>query len=213
MLHGRRNSSWSGGFAVTDAALRPRPRHGNICCDIALGAAVRRGRPNPEAIALRKVADYSPAASAERSAARLAHQSGGLGVASSNLAAPTSQIKHLARRPSSLPELGDFVLPPFLPLSSPANFRGGGHRAGDDRDVIAQRSAFCCERIGLCHSDERGERPCFSPTNQAYRLAAPRDRQGGSDECVVSRLASSGRLAVDRGRRRHDLLHPDERAR
>ena len=98
MLHGRRNSSWSGGFAVTDAALRPRPRHGNICCDIALGAAVRRGRPNPEAIALRKVADYSPAASAERSAARLAHQSGGLGVASSNLAAPTNKIRHLCNR-------------------------------------------------------------------------------------------------------------------
>ncbi len=37
-------------------------------------------------------ADYSPAASTERSAARLAHQSGGLGVASSNLAAPTIAI-------------------------------------------------------------------------------------------------------------------------
>jgi hypothetical protein len=30
----------------------------------------------------------------ERSAARLAHQSGGLGVASSNLAAPTNKIRH-----------------------------------------------------------------------------------------------------------------------
>ena len=45
----------------------------------------------PEAIALRKAADYSPAALTERSAARLAHQSGGLGVASSNLAAPTNK--------------------------------------------------------------------------------------------------------------------------
>src|SRR5207244_5818408 len=34
---------------------------------------------------------------AERSAARLAHQSGGLGVASSNLAAPTSTIQFLAQ--------------------------------------------------------------------------------------------------------------------
>ncbi len=33
--------------------------------------------------------------SAERSAARLAHQSGGLGVPSSNLGAPTSKIKYL----------------------------------------------------------------------------------------------------------------------
>jgi hypothetical protein len=35
-------------------------------------------------------ADYSPRTSAERSAARLAHQSGGLGVPSSNLGAPTT---------------------------------------------------------------------------------------------------------------------------
>ena len=41
-------------------------------------------------IALRGAADYSPVATAERSAARLAHQSGGLGVAGSNPAAPTS---------------------------------------------------------------------------------------------------------------------------
>ena len=32
---------------------------------------------------------------AERSAARLAHQSGGLGVPSSNLGAPTNEIKGL----------------------------------------------------------------------------------------------------------------------
>ena len=38
---------------------------------------------------------YSPRRS-ERSAARLAHQSGGLGVPSSNLGAPTSKIKDLA---------------------------------------------------------------------------------------------------------------------
>ena len=36
------------------------------------------------------------ARSSERSAARLAHQSGGLGVASSNLAAPTKKPKGLA---------------------------------------------------------------------------------------------------------------------
>jgi hypothetical protein len=33
----------------------------------------------------------------ERSAARLAHQSGGLGVPSSNLGAPTNKIKYLSR--------------------------------------------------------------------------------------------------------------------
>jgi hypothetical protein len=37
---------------------------------------------------------YSRARASERSAARLAHQSGGLGVASSNLAAPTNKIRH-----------------------------------------------------------------------------------------------------------------------
>src|SRR5258705_13860428 len=36
--------------------------------------------------------------SAERSAARLAHQSGGLGVPSSNLGAPTNKIKDLQRK-------------------------------------------------------------------------------------------------------------------
>jgi hypothetical protein len=36
--------------------------------------------------------------SSERSAARLAHQSGGLGVASSNLAAPTSSLRKLVSR-------------------------------------------------------------------------------------------------------------------
>jgi hypothetical protein len=40
--------------------------------------------------------DHRPRRTAERSAARLAHQSGGLGVASSNLAAPTKEIKGLS---------------------------------------------------------------------------------------------------------------------
>src|SRR5215469_15663384 len=40
-------------------------------------------------VAARDPAHYSAGRCSERSAARLAHQSGGLGVASSNLAAPT----------------------------------------------------------------------------------------------------------------------------
>src|SRR6202041_1961417 len=43
---------------------------------------------------------YSPAAISERSAARLAHQSGGLGVPSSNLGAPTNK-KGSGYRPDS----------------------------------------------------------------------------------------------------------------
>src|SRR5580692_1560286 len=42
---------------------------------------------------------YSPAAISERSAARLAHQSGGLGVPSSNLGAPTRKILDSIRFP------------------------------------------------------------------------------------------------------------------
>src|SRR6202161_944238 len=46
--------------------------------------------------------DYSAARCSERSAARLAHQSGGLGVPSSNLGAPTKYSnKNNDRRPSS----------------------------------------------------------------------------------------------------------------
>jgi hypothetical protein len=40
------------------------------------------------------VADYYSRRLSERSAARLAHQSGGLGVPSSNLGAPTNKIRH-----------------------------------------------------------------------------------------------------------------------
>src|SRR5580692_3834341 len=40
---------------------------------------------------------YSPGAISERSAARLAHQSGGLGVPSSNLGAPTNKTRHFSR--------------------------------------------------------------------------------------------------------------------
>ena len=40
-------------------------------------------------VAARQTAHYSPGRCSERSAARLAHQSGGLGVPSSNLGAPT----------------------------------------------------------------------------------------------------------------------------
>src|SRR5579862_617936 len=47
------------------------------------------GRLTAARVAARDGADYSAARYSERSAARLAHQSGGLGVASSNLAAPT----------------------------------------------------------------------------------------------------------------------------
>src|ERR1700722_4188302 len=41
---------------------------------------------------------YSPAAISERSAARLAHQSGGLGVPSSNLGAPTKNPRRISKK-------------------------------------------------------------------------------------------------------------------
>src|SRR6516165_12228728 len=89
------------GVSLLTAALRPRLWHRRVYCDGALRAAL--GRSKPEAIALRRAAHYSPPASAERSAARLAHQSGGLGVASSNLAAPTIESKtYLERQLSSV---------------------------------------------------------------------------------------------------------------
>src|SRR6204780_546867 len=52
---------------------------------------VLRGRAKPARVAAETPADYSAARYSERSAARLAHQSGGLGVPSSNLGAPTNK--------------------------------------------------------------------------------------------------------------------------
>ena len=49
------------------------------------------GHAEPVRVAAQDLADYSAARYSERSAARLAHQSGGLGVPSSNLGAPTTQ--------------------------------------------------------------------------------------------------------------------------
>lgn len=48
------------------------------------------GHAEPVRVAVQDRADYSAARYSERSAARLAHQSGGLGVPSSNLGAPTN---------------------------------------------------------------------------------------------------------------------------
>ena len=48
------------------------------------------GAAKPARVAAQDPADYSAARYSERSAARLAHQSGGLGVPSSNLGAPTT---------------------------------------------------------------------------------------------------------------------------
>jgi hypothetical protein len=50
-----------------------------------------RGGAGPARVAAWNLDDYSAARYSERSAARLAHQSGGLGVPSSNLGAPTTQ--------------------------------------------------------------------------------------------------------------------------
>ena len=50
-----------------------------------------RGGARPARVAAWEPDDYSAARYSERSAARLAHQSGGLGVPSSNLGAPTTQ--------------------------------------------------------------------------------------------------------------------------
>src|SRR5580704_11718932 len=49
------------------------------------------GHAEPVRVAAQDPADYSAARYSERSAARLAHQSGRLGVPSSNLGAPTTQ--------------------------------------------------------------------------------------------------------------------------
>src|ERR1700732_2170485 len=49
------------------------------------------GSARPARVAAQDLDDYSAAQYSERSAARLAHQSGGLGVPSSNLGAPTRQ--------------------------------------------------------------------------------------------------------------------------
>jgi hypothetical protein len=51
------------------------------------------GGAKPARVAAQDPADYSAARYSERSAARLAHQSGGLGVPSSNLGAPTNKTK------------------------------------------------------------------------------------------------------------------------
>ena len=79
------------GSSSLTAALQPRFCGPRVRRGVALRGGAGCRLKNPEAIALRKAADYSPAASAERSAARLAHQSGGLGVPSSNLGAPTNK--------------------------------------------------------------------------------------------------------------------------
>ena len=84
-------------------ALRPRPRRCNVDCGIALRAALARRRANPEAIALWKVADYSPAASAERSAARL-RTVWGLGV----------RVQISALRPKNPLKIGIFGIFDFV---------------------------------------------------------------------------------------------------
>src|SRR5882672_9088687 len=55
------------------------------------------GGAGPARVAAQDRADYSAPQYSERSAARLAHQSGGLGVPSSNLGAPTSANTHKIR--------------------------------------------------------------------------------------------------------------------
>src|SRR5690348_2220107 len=59
-----------------------------LLCDRIAPRAPRPCMPQPDSVDV---------ASTERSAARLAHQSGGLGVPSSNLGAPTNRFKNLAR--------------------------------------------------------------------------------------------------------------------
>jgi hypothetical protein len=51
-----------------------------------------------------------------------------------------------------------------------------GRRPCGYRDVIAQQSAFCCERTGLCHSGHRAVSALFLASQERNRLAAPRDR-------------------------------------
>jgi hypothetical protein len=83
----------------------------------------------PARVAARGCADYSAARNSERSAARLAHQSGGLGVASSNLAAPTRHPieKHKVSRPRNANSLASCcaVSPPFATaLNEKSVYRG-----------------------------------------------------------------------------------------
>jgi hypothetical protein len=64
----------------------------NLPSDFLHGNPPFRGRPARPCAGCG--ASVEVPALAERSAARLAHQSGGLGVPSSNLGAPTNKIKH-----------------------------------------------------------------------------------------------------------------------
>jgi hypothetical protein len=66
-------------------------------CTLPPAVGIRaRHRPNRRDLhSSRRSARHRPPVPAERSAARLAHQSGGLGVPSSNLGAPTNKIKDL----------------------------------------------------------------------------------------------------------------------
>ena len=68
MLHGRRNSSWSGGFAVTDAALRPALATATSAAilrsappydaDVKIPKQLRPGRPRGPPHALARVNSF-----------------------------------------------------------------------------------------------------------------------------------------------------------
>ena len=72
-------------------------RHFYLLIGLIWGLIAAGGLRTRRAVASAAGRSLYSAATTERSAARLAHQSGGLGVPSSNLGAPTNKIKYLGR--------------------------------------------------------------------------------------------------------------------
>jgi hypothetical protein len=91
---------------------------------------------SPPSVAPRCVGPYSRACS-ERSAARLAHQSGGLGVPSSNLGAPTTKITDF---------IGFSIGPRAAVVAQKPNEKRQNHRIGDQKSRTKSRT--CSVRSG-----------------------------------------------------------------
>src|SRR5580700_790209 len=96
-------------------------------------SGVLRGSARSARVAAQDPADYSAAQYSERSAARLAHQSGGLGVPSSNLGAPTILPGNIVARQRSVdqPAAGDKLIQhePQRVFGGPAGLSGRPRRS------------------------------------------------------------------------------------
>jgi hypothetical protein len=143
----------------------------------------------------------------ERSAARLAHQSGGLGVPSSNLGAPTNQIKDLeghfrtAASPKSdgeTPGKRGNVIPRWLSVHGSSKPRAGHLSPG---------ASTTSERTVATDMAELGIQPHIIETVLNHRSGAEGASQASTTAPRCWRGADHVRSIVGHGERRSKSLH------